>query len=141
MTRLVEIATFYDPEEALCAQGAVRAGGCFSFLQNQYHLGTAPSLRVALGGYRLFVLEDDEERALLSLGKSLNDGSAAAPETPQEATAPADQIRVRKNWLWLPVALTASVPFVPTYKNSGSLLFQLIVSIPFYLIIAFALMQ
>lgn len=142
MTRLVELAIFYDPEEALCAQGAVRAGGCFTLLQNEHHLATAPWLRVALGGYRLCVLEDDAERARLVLGNALDDTVPAEPaDAVLEDNAADKHIRSRKNWLWLPVVFATTIPFVPTFKNGRTLLYQLLVGSPFYLMIAFVYMR
>ena len=139
MSRLVEIATFYSPEEAYCAQGALRSGGCFTLLSNEHHLNVAPSLRVGLGGYRLLVLEEDANDirlALKNLPAPANDQPSFEDRAVEKPVAPR-----RKNWLWLPVALSAAVPFLPDYKNARAFWWQILVSAPFYFMIALWLFQ
>ncbi len=132
----MEVAVFYDPEEALCAQSALQADGCVHFLHNSNHLSVAPSLRVALGGYRLLVMDEDvaSVREVLAQLRSGRGAPIQAPDTFDPL------LKSHKNWAWLPVALFLGVPFLPAYGTTGRLVFQFLIAIPFYLIIAIAVL-
>ncbi len=103
MGNLVEIAAFFDPEEAYCARGYLQSYGVDAILQNEHHLATAPWLRVALGGYRLMAPSEQvrEAQELLEKVQPLKDSSLAG----------------KKNWIWLPVAFMSAVPFMPKPKT------------------------
>jgi hypothetical protein len=64
---LVEIRRFYGPEEAQVAASMLRAHGIETLLQNEQLGMTHFLIRNAVGGFRLWVSEDDEAgaRALL----------------------------------------------------------------------------
>ena len=70
MADLVEIAHFYDPEEAYCARGFLQTHGIDTIIQNEHHLNMAPSLRVALGGYRILGVSEQREEAVRVLRKA-----------------------------------------------------------------------
>ena len=127
----MEIATFYDPEEAYCAQAAVRSGGCYSILYNEHHLGVAPALRIGLEGFRLIVLEQDAADVRNALNGYMDDAVAEI----QNAPLPETGRTKRKNWFWFPVALATAVPFLPSYSSRNVLIGQILVSLPFYFII------
>ena len=131
MSRLVEIAAFYDPEEAYCVQAAVRSGGCFSILYNEHHLGVAPTLRIGLRGFRLLVLEQDAEDVRNALIAYVEGASAQTHSTTPVET----DLTRRINWLWVPVALFTQTPFVPTFVSPFQFAAQAIVSLPFFFMI------
>ncbi len=61
---LVEIRRFYGPEEAQVAASMLRAAGIEVLLQNE-QLGMSDFVvRNAIGGFRLWVTEEDQETAL-----------------------------------------------------------------------------
>jgi hypothetical protein len=60
---LVEIRRFYGPEEAQVAASMLRAAGIEVLVQNE-QLGMSDFIvRNAIGGFRLWVPEDDREEA------------------------------------------------------------------------------
>lgn len=113
MGNLVEITRFYDPEEACCAQGFLRARGIETFLHNEHHLTMAPWLRVALGGYRLVAFAGQVSDAKLALDE-INAITPVEDETYEN----------RRNWAWLPLAFLAGVPFVLRYRSWSFLFVQ-----------------
>lgn len=116
MGRLVEIAAFYDPEEALCASAYLRAYGVETLLQNEHHLTMAPSLRVALGGYRVLVnsaAAKDAKRILDDVSKR-DRGEARAKSDNEEPEMAAREIR---DWFWLPIVFLHNVPFIPRQRT------------------------
>lgn len=112
MAKLVEIAHFYDPEEAYCAKGYLQSNGVETILQNDHHLTMAPWMRVALGGYRLMATSDDEDAAKEALKNIGAEGIEAAPGDAEPDT----QWRRKRNWLWLPIAFGSSAPFLPPLR-------------------------
>lgn len=121
MGSLVEIARFYDPEEAYCAQGYLRSCGIDAFVQNEHHLSVNPSLRIALGGYGLLGFADMASEAKAAL-KAIT-GDAAASMMLSEGDAGSDvEFSNRRNWFWLPVAVVSGVPFLPRFKSTWGLL-------------------
>ena len=125
MTHHVEVASFFDPEEAWCARGYLSAQGIDTIIENEHHLTTAPWLRIALGGYRLMALPDAADDAKAALGEI----AIAEP-------AIDEPYKSRKNWAWLPVAFLSSTPFIPIYKNAWELIGQLLLIAGFYALIA-----
>jgi|GEM_PF-3440018 len=76
MSALTEVGSFYDPEEAYCAWGYLKANGVYSVIQNEYHLTSAPWLRVALGGYRLLAPAEEKpvvEALFSNIGTTSNE--------------------------------------------------------------------
>jgi len=55
MGNLVEIARFYEPEEAFCASSYLQSFDIVVIIQNEYHLTIDPAMRIGLGGFRLLV--------------------------------------------------------------------------------------
>ncbi|PQA87494.1 hypothetical protein [Hyphococcus luteus] len=127
MGRLVEIARFYDPEEAYCARGYLRSCGIETFVQNEHHLAVAPHLRVALGGYGLFLtdaLADEAKAALMDLDAEKNAGRAGVVD---DEVYPA-----KRNWFWLPIAFITATPFVPVYKSKWDAFWQSLPAVLLY---------
>ncbi len=135
MTTLVEVAQFYDPSEAYCAKGYLTSCGIDTIVQNENHLSVAPSLRIALGGYRLLALSDQKDLALAALGdvrpnQFENDEIAIDHENVMQK----ERDKRRKTWFWLPLILFCLVPFIPTYRNRVTFVGQfLLIILPFYL--------
>ena len=138
MADLVEIAHFYDPEEAYCARGFLQTHGIDTIIQNEHHLNMAPSLRVALGGYRILGVSEQREEAVRVLRKASEaEENTLLPESNQEKTA----LRKKKCWPWFPIALLAGPPFVPHWKTGPLLLFQLFVLAVIYPLITYSLLS
>jgi hypothetical protein len=118
MGRLVEIAHFYDPEEAYCAKGFLLAHGIQTIFQNEHYVTVDPALRFALGGYRMLALSEFEETAREALesihGQAGEDDPDPIQKTPH-------------NWLWLPIAFLVGIPFVPLLKPKWMLPFQFLI--------------
>lgn len=113
-------ATFYDPEEAFCANGFLQSHGIYSVLNNANHLAVAPHLRIALGGYELHVPEESVAEARQLLGQAQ---AAFLSPTKDNTPAPlctncgsADLYRMR-HWLWVPIALNYAIPFIPKKRK------------------------
>ena len=84
---LVEIARFVDLTEAQVAASALRASGMEVMLQNEFH-GQANFLVVpALGGFRLWVPEDDAADAKAFIAACRADIRPRAPEGSSLKTA------------------------------------------------------
>ncbi len=134
MAKLVEVAQFYDPEEAYCAKGYLRSFGIDTIIQNENHLSVAPSLRIALGGFRLLVMSDQKEDALASLRDVLPPRHKGDKEALLHTDiSKNERSQRRKNWFWLPLVFAIGIPFLPTYKNRSTLIGQfLLVILPFY---------
>lgn len=139
MGRLVEIAHFYDPEEAYCARGFLRSCGIETIIQNEHHLTAAPWLRIALGGYRLMTRSEFENDAREALGSIEEEKSTSAETTMGEAEPAAVQERQKRNWLWLPMAFAWAVPFMPTKRKGWVGLLQLVALILLYITFVFAM--
>ena len=116
MGGLIEIAHFYEPEEAYCAKGYLQSLGIETIIQNEHHLATNPMMRVALGGYPLLAASAHAEEARFAL--------ANIPEQQRQPR--------KKNWFWLPVALSYGVPFVPTRRESGTRVLHVVFLAVFY---------
>lgn len=109
MGNLIEIARFYDPEEAYCAKSFLLSNGIDSFVQNDHYLTMAPWMRIALHGYGLQVMASSEDNA-----RTLLRYIGATPLEIVEEDFVEDIPRKQKtNWLWLPVAFSTGVPFLP----------------------------
>ncbi len=117
---LVEIAHFYDPEEAYCARGYLGAQGVHTVIQNEHHLNVAPLLRVALGGYRLLAASEDANDAKQLLADVAKAESETRPrQEPAEPQDGANAISRRaRTAFWFPVAFSFGVPFIPP-RQSG----------------------
>ena len=62
-----EIATYFDPEEAHIARGFLQANGFDARLADSHTLAAIPLDRIALGGYRLMVPQEQAYQAELLL--------------------------------------------------------------------------
>ncbi|MEM9810438.1 MAG: hypothetical protein AAF788_04355 [Pseudomonadota bacterium] len=106
-----EIARFYDAGEAKIAAGFLRAQGFDVSLPEENHLGSAPHLSIALGGYR--ILATDEEAFLAKA--TLDERRADAPQggCPQCGS---NRVARQRQW-FIPLALfgflAAIFPFAP----------------------------
>ncbi len=112
MGNLVEIARFYDPEEAYCAKSFLLSNGIDSFVQNDHYLTMVPWMRIALHGFGLQVMascEDDARMLLQTIGAALPE---VTDDNPSDTTPPSR----KTNWLWLPIAFSTNVPFLPKPK-------------------------
>lgn len=124
MSDLVQIAQFYDPEEAYCAKSYLQSHGIETFVQNDHHLTMAPWLRVALGGYRLLAIDTEAAEAR----KALSEVQSPQQEKTDSLTiSDSEELKSakRKNWIWLPIAYLHAVPFLPKAESSWWRLFQL----------------
>ncbi|MEM8936231.1 MAG: hypothetical protein AAGC77_07480 [Pseudomonadota bacterium] len=113
MADLVEIASFFDQEEAHCARGFLLSRGIYTFFQDEHHLTVAPWLSIALGGYRLLGRPKDAEEAQRLL-KAIREAEVASK--PAVASVDHEIPKRRKNYFWAPIALFFAVPFIPTYE-------------------------
>ena len=114
----MEIAHFYEPEEAYCAKGYLRSFGIETIIQNEHHLTVNPMMRIALGGYPLLVVAGQAEEARQALA-----------EISRQQHEP---ISRKRNWFWLPIALGSGVPFVPSRRSNGTPLLHLMFLALFY---------
>ena len=110
-----EIARFYDAEEAKVAAGFLRAQGFDITLPEEHHLGSAPHLSFALGGYRLFATDKEAYQATLRLKEK-----QAKPKHEACESCGSTDIR-RQRYRWFPFAilglLVATAPFTPAKKK------------------------
>lgn len=134
MGRLTEIAHFYDPEEAYCARAYLAARGVDALFQNEHHLTVAPWLRIALGGYRLLVSDENADAAARLLREISTDGRKDQFEDDQERSRKTKLSKERRlqTWIWLPVAFAAGVPFIPLRRTRWIRAFELIALASFY---------
>ena len=58
---------FNNPIEANIVKGLLEANGIFSFLQDEHSIGINPLYNIALGGIKLIISAEDEERAMALL--------------------------------------------------------------------------
>lgn len=65
------VAHYYDRNEALIAVGALDAAGLAGFLINTAQVSVQPFHEVALGGFRLMVVEEELNDAIAVLEESL----------------------------------------------------------------------
>ena len=120
MGKLVEVARFYDPEEAYCAAGYLKSYGIDALVDNEHHLTTAPWLRIALDGYGLRVRDDAFDEAKNALAKI-------------EPVAKRKKSKT-KNWIWFPIAFLSGTPFLPVKRTGVIAVFQFIALLGFYVI-------
>lgn len=68
---LVQIARIFDPTEAQVAAAGLRASGIATHLQNEHVAQANPLLQGAVGGFGLWVSQEDaaDARAFLQLGR------------------------------------------------------------------------
>ena len=119
MSTLIEVGNFYDPEEAYCAWGYLNANGVYAVIQNEYHLTSAPWLRVALGGYRLLAPVGTKPivDALFAQISSESDTGELESDDFDHIEAE-DKLKNQKfSWTWFPVALFTETPFVPKHRG------------------------
>ena len=130
----MEVAQFYDPAEAYCAKGYLKSFGIDTVVQNENHLSVAPSLRIALGGFRLLAISDQKDDALAALRDVGSRQSKDCDITINQTDISQDGYRPRrKNWFWLPLILAMGVPFLPIYRHRSTLVWQfLLLILPFY---------
>ena len=112
MGKLVEVARFYDPEEAYCAVGYLKSYGIDALVDSEHHLTTAPWLRIALGGYGLHVREDLIGEAKAALSKV--------------ETVPKRENSTTKNWIWFPIAFLSGTPFLPKKRTGIVAIFSIL---------------
>lgn len=120
MGSLTEIARFYDPEEAFCAQAFLRSCGFETYLQNEHLLSMAPHLRVAVNGYGLYSLD---KTAAIGARSEL-ENLATLFITSEAMDELGTEHRSRKNWFWLPTYLFAHWPFLPRIRSAGDVILQ-----------------
>lgn len=92
---LVQIARIFDLTEAQVAAAGLRASGIPTHLQNEHIAQANPLLQGAVGGFGLWVLEEDaaDARAFLRIGR---------PAPPIDA---AERPRRRRRWLAVALGL------------------------------------
>lgn len=132
MGNLVEIARFYDPEEAYCAKGYLLSHGIDTLIQNDHHLTMAPWLRIALNGYGLQVMASKQNEAT----KLLQEAFAGNNDTELQRSETSEGIdktekKTMRNWFWFPIAFL-SIPFVPLLKPRWTLPLQFTVAALWY---------
>ncbi|MAW78864.1 MAG: hypothetical protein CMI63_01395 [Parvularcula sp.] len=133
MGNLVEIARFYDPEEAYCARSFLLSNGIDSFVQNDHYLTAAPWMRIALQGYGLQVMASAENDARMLLDTI----GAAELETAEDSPSDATPLIRKPNWLWLPVAFSTSIPFLPKPKPGWFGLLQSTILLTLYIAVLY----
>lgn len=138
MGRLTEIVRFYDPEEAICASALLRAHAVYTLIKNEHHLTMVPSLRIALGGYQLWVLAEDTERAASALESIRNIDLAEHGEGVLNEEQGRTERR-KKEWLWLPIAFASGVPFIPPRRTGALHWFQLVAMASLYSVFSLTL--
>jgi len=122
MGNLVEIARFYEPEEAFCTSSYLQSFDIVVIIQNEYHLTIDPAMRIGLGGFRLLVSSEAATSATSHLADVL---SPVQEETLMPQSHECDQVEQKspskQNWLWLVIAFFWFVPFVSKIQNKNSL--------------------
>ncbi|MDB5272269.1 MAG: hypothetical protein JWO58_636 [Chitinophagaceae bacterium] len=68
----VILQRFNSPIEANIVKGLLEANGIFSFLQDEHSIGINPLYNIALGGIKLIVTAEDEERARTLLSQPID---------------------------------------------------------------------
>ncbi|MEM7739249.1 MAG: hypothetical protein AAF225_00425 [Pseudomonadota bacterium] len=110
-----EIARFYDPEEAKVAAGFLRSQGYEITLPEEHHLGSAPHLSFALGGYRLLAPYEEAYEASLTLRQKRDKPKHDACERCGSPDIRRQRVR------WFPFAFLGLVmgtaPFTPAKKK------------------------
>lgn len=117
----VPLGTLLTPEEAGMAHALLASAGVEALLEDQALSAVDPLVRLAIGGTKLLVREEDlaRARAVLDQAGVLAPASASPPEEPEipeaewaadapAATPPADPPR----WLRSTAFLTAAVAFL-----------------------------
>jgi hypothetical protein len=61
--KTVILRRFNTPIEANIVKGLLESNGIFCFLQDEHSIGINPLYNLALGGVKLIVSSEDEERA------------------------------------------------------------------------------
>lgn len=113
----MEVATFFDAEEAMVAQSFLRAQGIRAELPDSNALGAMPEVRFGLGGYRLFVPAGQAANARALLAEV----RAASPSAgPCCARCGGRALRRIRDWRWplgLMALFGAAFPFAPSTGN------------------------
>lgn len=119
MSALTEVGNFYDPEEVYCAWGYLNANGVHAVIQNEYHLTSAPWLRVALGGYRLLAPVETKSivDALFAQISTESDTGELERDDFDQSNIKDNMKKRKSNWIWLPVAFLTETPFVPKHRG------------------------
>lgn len=65
------VAHYFDRPEAFVARSALEAAGVVSFLENYNQIALKPFSEIALGGFRLMVVDEDLPVALSVLREAL----------------------------------------------------------------------
>ena len=121
MSALKEVRSFYDPEEAYCAWAYLNANGVRALIQNEYHLTSAPWLRVALGGYRLLApaeTKSEVEALFTQIETDRPNDQRERESSLLDRPDNEDSLKNRKrNWTWLPIAVWMGFPFVPNHRG------------------------
>jgi hypothetical protein len=118
MGDLVEVARFYDPEEAYCAKSFLNAHGISTFVGNDHYLTAAPWMRFALNGYGIHVAASDARDAQ-DLLRTIQASKPENAETTVEESEISDRMQRsrNKNWPWFPVAFFIGIPFLPKERS------------------------
>ena len=124
MSDLVQIAQFYDPEEAYCAQGYLKSHGVETIIQNDHHLTMAPWLRIALGGFCLLApsTQEDQARLALDLVPETSSYNTASNAVRSDHSSHTD--KGRRNLLWAPVAFLTGIPFILRINSKWDVVVQ-----------------
>jgi hypothetical protein len=122
MSGLVCIRNYYDPEEAFVVRGAMQAAGVDALLFNEWYLGVDPALRIALGGYRLFVPAGAEEGARTALA-GIESRSTDFPIGADDACPICGGLSFRRqrSLRWSLIALFVGSPFAAQTSRSRCL--------------------
>ena len=114
-----KIATYQYPSEAMIFKGKLESEGIEVFLRDEMTINTDPMVSNAVGGVKLFVYQEDKEKAeaiLQSISKYSVDDSGNAIQCPNCGSAKVDYLTTIKD-----------------FKSLLSFLFSLLfVLLPFY---------
>jgi hypothetical protein len=95
----------------------------------------APSLRVALGGFRLLVVSEEREQAASILESVRTSVSAESAEPLLGHKSEQTERRRKRDWLWLPIAFMWGAPFIPPRRTGVLFGLQLFALISLYLVV------
>ena len=119
MGRLVEIAAYFSPEEALCARSYLQSEGLEVLLQNEHLLTADPAMRIAVGGFRLLALSSDDAAHARTLLKAVeaHDRSDDDDNALSCPSCGSRKVKRQRNIVWVPIAFGFGAPFVPYTGN------------------------
>jgi hypothetical protein len=105
MSNLVQLRSYFDPEEAYVVRGALQAADIDAVLFGDPFCTSFPHLRLASGGYRLSVPASQESRAREALGdlESFDCREPIGADAPC-ATCGGRNFRRERSWRWAIIA-------------------------------------